>query len=413
MASAGAEKPSPAGDLHTGWWIARRYLLARGHGYASFINWVSFVGLGLGVMILTVVISVMNGFDREITSRTLSAVPHAVVGSTPAPDDLANLQRLPGVAHVSRYFEGEAMLVVGRSVDFIALAGVDAGGARHLPRLLDDNARQALGLVPGSIVLGETLADARRLAIGDPVSLVFATPAAGGVKPRIERFELVATFGIGADADAALGIVSRDEIVRRGLASAGVDGWRLHLDDPRQAPKLAERVRGALGGNAKVRFWMDDYGALLRAVKIEKAIMFALLALIVAIAAFNIVSGQAMLVNDKRGDVAMLTTMGASRLLLTSMFLLQGFAVAFGGVAAGLAVGLAIAFNADAVLTALAAATGVSIIEGSWFTAIPSEVKLTDVVAIAGMALGVSLIAVLVPAAKAAAENPAEALHAG
>ena len=406
------ERRSPGGDLCTGWWIARRYLLARGRGYASFINWVSFAGLALGVMILTVVISVMNGFDREITSRTLSAVPHAVVTAEHELEDLASLRRLPGVAHVSRYFEGEAMLAVGRSVDFIALAGVDAGGARHLPRLLDGNARQALERVPGGIVLGETLADARRLAIGDPLPLVLATPAAGGVKPRIERFELVATFAIGADADATLGIVGRDEIARRGLASAGIDGWRLHLDDPRAAPRLAERIRSALGGSAKVRFWMDDYGALLRAVKIEKAIMFALLALIVAIAAFNIVSGQAMLVNDKRGDVAMLTTMGASRLLLTTMFFLQGFAVAFAGVAAGLALGLAIAFNADAVLTLLAAATGVSVIEGSWFTAIPAEVQPADVAAIAGMALGVSLIAVLVPAAKAAAENPAEALHA-
>ena len=139
--------------------------------------------------------------------------------------------------------------------------------------------------------------------------------------------------------------------------------------------------------------------------------MFALLALIVAIAAFNIVSGQAMLVSDKRGDIAMLATIGASRRLLVWTFFLQGFAVAGIGVASGLAIGLAIALNADAVASVLAAATGVSIIDGTWFTEIPSEVKISDLVAIAALSLGLSLLAVLAPAFKATAENPAEALH--
>ena len=178
------------------------------------------------------------------------------------------------------------------------------------------------------------------------------------------------------------------------------------------APALAPRVRSALEADAgaEVRFWMDDYGALFRAVKIEKAIMFALLALIIAIAAFNMVSGQAMLVNDKRRDVAILGTMGASRRLLVSVFFLQGFVVAFIGVAAGLASGVAIAVNADAAASLLVGLVG-SIVEGTWFASIPSDVQSGDLVAIAGLSLGLSLLGVLAPALKATAANPAEALH--
>ena len=171
-------------------------------------------------------------------------------------------------------------------------------------------------------------------------------------------------------------------------------------------------MRAALAAHpgAEVRFWMDDYGALFRAVKIEKAIMFALLALIVAIAAFNMVSGQAMLVNDKRRDVAILGTMGASRRLLVAVFFLQGFVVASIGVAAGLAGGVALAVNADQVASLLIGLVG-SIIEGTWFASIPSDVQSGDLFAIAGLSLGLSLFAVLAPALKATAANPAEALH--
>ena len=401
-----------AADLRTALWIARRYLFARRHGYATLINWVSFVGVALGVAILTVVVSVMNGFDREITRRVLSAVPHAVVSrraasaTDAAAPDFSAVLAVDGVRHVSRFFQGEAMLVRGGSVDFIALAGVDGGGAQRLNALLDRDATQRL-LDGGGIVLGAPLADARGIDLGDPVLLVVAAPSRGGVRPRIERFELAGTFEIGAEVDAALGIVRHDEIARRSLAAAGTDGWRLHLADPARAPDMAASIRAALGAGVEVRFWMDDYGELFRAVKIEKAIMFALLALIVGIAAFNIVSGQAMLVNDKRGDIAMLGTIGASRRLLVWTFFLQGFAVAFLGLATGLAAGVAIAMNAAAAADLI----GASIIEGTWFTEIPCQILASDLVAITALSLGVSLLAVLVPAFKAVAENPAAALH--
>ena len=390
--------------------VARRYLFARSHGYATLINWVSFAGLALGVMTLTVVVSVMNGFDREITGRILSIVPHAVVES-PSGDQspVDALRDVAGVDHVSRFFEGEAMLAAGGTVHFIALAGLDTDGLQHLAAIGDD-AKSALTGIPGGILLGAPLAAAKRLDVGDPVTLVITLPGEAGVRPRVERFELASTFEIGADPDAGLGIVRHDEIVRRGLTRAGADGLRLALAEPFNAPTLAPAIRTALGREGTVRFWTDDYGELFRAVQIEKGIMFALLALIVAIAAFNIVSGQAMLVNDKRGDVAMLATMGASRGLLVTVFYLQGFAVAFIGVAVGLLVGVVVALNAGP-LASLLDLVGASIIEDTWFSEVPSEVRIADLGVIALLSLGLSTVAVLAPALRVVGENPATALH--
>ena len=406
-----ADRRAALGVARTSLMVARRYLFARSHGYATLINWVSFSGLALGVMTLTVVVSVMNGFDREITGRILSIVPHAVVelpGAEPALLDA--LRHVPGVEHVSRFFEGEAMLAAGGTVHFVALAGLDAGGLQHLAAV-DDDALSALADTPGGILLGAPLAAAKRLDVGDPVTLVITLPSDAGVRPRVERFELAGTFEIGADPDAGLGIVRHDEIVRRGLTGAGADGLRLAFADPFEAPTLAPAIGRALGTGASVRFWTDDYGELFRAVQIEKGIMFVLLALIVAIAAFNIVSGQAMLVNDKRGDVAMLATMGASRGLLVTVFYLQGFAVASMGVAVGLLVGVVVAVNAGAVASVLDL-VGASIIEDTWFSEVPSEVRIADLGLISLLSLGLSTVAVLAPALRVVGENPATALHA-
>ena len=207
-------------------------------------------------------------------------------------------------------------------------------------------------------------------------SLWVATPSSTGVRPRIERFILVGTFELRAEPDAGLVVARRADVVDRGLVGAGLDGWRLQLDDPLKAPLLAERIGAVLGPDVAVRFWTDEYGELFRAVRIEKAIMFALLALIVAVASLNIVSGQAMLVNDKRGDVAMLATMGASRRLLVGVFFLQGFGVAFLGVAAGLAIGMVVAANANAVVSFFEGLVGASVDRGNLLRTDPLPARL-------------------------------------
>ena len=398
-------------QMRTALWIARRYLLARSHGYATFINWVSFVGLVLGVLILTVVLAIMNGFDREMTGRILSAVPHGFFlydGDPP----IADLQAIDGVSSVTRLFQGEAMATRYGGAAFIGLAAVDTADAHELTRVLPGQALENLVSTPGGIVLGAALARDLRLGAGDTVRLMIPVASSGGVRARIERFTLAGTFELRAQPDATLAIARREDIVERGLTDAGLDGWRLQLTDPLDAPRLTERIGTVLGPGVTVRFWTDEYGELFRAVAIEKAIMFALLALIVAIASLNIVSGQAMLVNDKRGDIAMLATMGASRRLLVGVFFLQGFSVAVMGVAVGLAVGIAVAANANAVVSFFEGLVGASVIEGTYFDRIHSDLVWPDILAIVGVSLGLSLAAVLRPAFKAAAENPAEALHA-
>lgn len=392
--------------------IAWRYLFARSHGYATFVNWVSFFGLLLGVMILTVVVSVMNGFDREISQRVLSIVPHALITpAQPATFDAGPLIAVAGVAGVSRFYQAEAMLVHRAGVDFVALAAFDAEGFRHTLSL-GGEPLEALSKRGGGVLLGRALAAARGLSVGDSVTLVLAAPSAAGARPRVQHFQLAGTFETGADPDTALVVAQRSEIVRRGLVDSGLDAWRLHLQRPAVAAELVPEVYAALGQQAAtVRFWMDDYGELFRAVKIEKAMMFALLALIVAIASFNIVSGQAMLVNDKRRDIAMLTTIGSARGLLIAVFFLQGFVVAFFAVATGLAAGVVVALNAGTLAGALAAATGFSIVDGTWFAEVPSSVQAMDLAIIGALSLGLSLLAVLVPAFKATATNPADALH--
>ena len=399
-------------ETRTALWIARRYLLARSHGYATFINWVSFAGLVLGVLILTVVLSIMNGFDREMTGRILSAVPHGFFeyhGEAP----IADLQAIDGVSGAMRLFQGEAMAPTRTGgVAFVALAAVDVADAHRLPRLLSGQALENLVSTPGSLVLGTALARDLRVDVGDTVRLMIPVATSAGVRARVERFSVAGTFTLRAQPDDVLAIARREDIVERGLADAGLDGWRLQLDDPLDVPRLAERIRAVLGPGIAVRFWTDDYGELFRAIKIEKGIMFALLALIVAIASLNIVSGQAMLVNDKRGDIAMLATMGASRRLIVGVFFLQGFSVAVLGVAVGLAIGIAVAANANAVVSFFEGLIGASVIEGTYFDQIHSHLVWPDVLAIVGVCLGLSLAAVLRPAFKAAAENPAEALHA-
>lgn len=399
------------GEIRTARWIARRYLLARSHGYATFINWVSFVGLVLGVLILTVVLAIMNGFDREMTGRILSAVPHGFFQYRDDPP-IAELQSIDGVDSVTRMFQAEAMATGYGGEAFIGLTAVDMADAHRLPGVLSGQALENLVSTPGGIVLGAALARDLRLGVGDTVRLMIPVASSGGVRARIERFRLAGTFELRAQPDAVLAIARREDIVDRGLADAGLDGWRLQLADALDAPRLAERISTVLGPGVAVRFWTDEYGELFRAVRIEKAIMFALLALIVAIASLNIVSGQAMLVNDKRGDIAMLATMGATRRLLVGVFFLQGFSVAVLGVTVGLAVGIVVAAKANAVVTFFERLVGASVIEGTYFDQIHSHLVWPDVLAIVGVSLGLSLVAVLRPAFKAAAETPAEALHA-
>ncbi len=400
-------------------WIALRYLFAGQHQYARFISWVSLVGIALGVAVLLLVLSVMNGFDRELTQRILGTVPHVLIAGADTHEDsvLAPVDRYSEVVSAFPFFQSQAMVTRSASVSPVAIYGIDAAGVQALPMLANNasvNLIDALGK-PRTIVLGAPLARSLGLLLGDSVMVMLTTANASQVKPQFERFVLTGTFQIGAELDYGLALVNLEQMRAPRFAKTGSFGTRLVLNDPYAAPELATSIAADLAADgvtaSRVSDWGDTYGELFRAVKTEKAMMFVLLVLIVGIASFNVVAGQAMLVNDKRGDIAILRTMGASDGAVLSVFLLQGFLTSLLGVVLGLVFGMALALNITAIVSTLEGFTGARVLEGTYFVEVPSQLLLGDVVAVVLLALGISAIAAFLPARKALAVNPVTALH--
>lgn len=396
-------------------WIALRYLLAGQHQYARFIGWVSLVGIALGVAVLILVLSVMNGFDRELTSRILGTVPHVLVEpeQPQGANATAAFAELPGVQGSFPFFQSQAMVTRSSSVSPVAIYGIDEQGIAMLPMLRDNSdvdLAEALGK-PRSMVLGAPLARSLGLLPGDWVMVMLTTATESRVKPQFERFQLTGTFEVGAELDYGLALVNLEQMRTPKLAATGSFGTRLMLDDPYAAPELGPRLQAQLGAEVQVSHWGDTYGELFRAVKLEKSMMFVLLVLIVGIAAFNVVAGQAMLVNDKRGDIAILRTMGAGDSALLQIFLLQGFLTSLLGVICGIVLGVILALNITTLVAAIEGLTGARVLEGTYFLEVPSELLAGDVLAVAGLALGIGALAAFFPAYKALAVNPVTALH--
>ncbi len=401
----------------TSLWIGWRYLRGQRRQFASFITWVSVIGLGLGVAVLVLVISVMNGFDRELKSRILGVIPHLVL--QPANADLATAQALAPTQFATlgaafHFFSAEGMVMRDGTVHALNLYGIDAQGTAHLPMLAQQMRQGQLADLTGSggLIMGAPLARHLGLYLGDDVTLVLSTPVAGTVRPRFERFQLVGTFELGAEPDYGLVLVDLAEVARRQLQTTGSSGIRVVLADAMALDQAHAQLQSLLPNDWRALDWRQQYGALFRAVQMEKSMMFVLLALIVAVAAFNIISAQAMLVHEKRADIAILRTMGASSGLIFRMVLLQGMLVAFAGLGFGLLLGVLLASFVTETLAVLEWVLGARLLEGSYFDRVPSKILFSDLLTIAGMALLLCVGASLYPARRAAALNPADSLHA-
>ena len=397
-------------------WIALRYLLAGQHQYARFISWVSLLGIALGVAVLILVLSVMNGFDRELTARILGTVPHVLVEGDVGPEYAERISATESVQAAFDFFQSQAMVTRGSSVSPVAIYGVNASAIEALP-MLANNASVDLASAlqkPRSIVLGAPLARSLGLLPGDSVMVMLTTAAESRVKPQFERFVLEGTFEIGAELDYGLALVSLAQMREPRFRRTGTLGVRLVLDDPYAAPAVARSVSDLQSGRSTplvVSHWGETYGELFRAVKLEKAMMFVLLVLIVGIAAFNVVAGQAMLVNDKRGDIAILRTMGADDSTVLRVFLLQGFLTSVLGVLFGVLLGVLLASNITALVTWIEGFAGARVLDGTYFVQVPSELLVGDVLGVVALALGIGALAALLPARKALAVNPVTALH--
>jgi lipoprotein-releasing system permease protein len=408
--------------------VGLRYTRARRgagrNGFVSFIAFTSMAGIALGVAALIVVLSVMNGFQDELRNRILSVASHIEVRAFSG--EMADWKKVaaaartqPRVKAAAPYVLGQAMLSAGDANRGALVRGVD-------PALEDTvadigahmRAGSLAALKPGEfgIVLGSELARALGVRVGDPVVVIVpqgtVTPA--GTLPRVKSFHVVGVFEIGMfEFDNGLSLIELSDAQKLYRMGDAVSGVRLKLDDMFAAPEVARDLLAVLPVDAEVRDWTQSHANFFRAVAIEKRVMFIILTLIVAVAAFNIVSAQVMVVTDKQADIAILRTLGAAPSSILTIFIIQGALVGIIGTLIGVAGGVALALNIDIVVPAIERAFGIQFLDKSvyYISELPSDLQRGDITLIALIALALALIATLYPSWRAAKVNPAEALR--
>ncbi|MDM7457571.1 MAG: lipoprotein-releasing ABC transporter permease subunit [Tepidimonas sp.] len=411
-----------------GWRYTRAGRATRRNGFISFISAVSMLGIALGVAALIIVLSVMNGFQKEVRDRMLGVLSHIEVLSTTGEaladpgGTMARVHQHPQVRAVAPFIAEQGLLARGQDMKGAVIRGIDPAQEPAVTALGADLAVQAFGaLQPGrfGIVLGAALARSLGVTTGDAVTLVVPsgqlTPA--GVVPRLRQMTVVGLFDSGHyEYDATLALVHLED-AQRLFRLAGPTGIRVRLDDLHAAREvaieLAAQLEPALGPGVLVRDWTRANRTWFAAVQVEKRMMFIILTLIVAVAAFNLVSTLVMTVTDKRADIAILRTLGASPRSVMAIFVVQGAAVGVVGTALGLALGLGVALHIDTLVPALERLLGVHFLPQDIYliSRMPSDPQTGDIVPIAVISLVLAFVATLYPSWRASRLNPAEALR--
>jgi lipoprotein-releasing system permease protein len=412
-------------EWQIGWRYTRAGRAGRRNGFISFISFVSVIGITLGVMALIVVLSVMNGFQKEVRDRMLSAIAHVEIlqpQGAGLPDwqaVAAKARQDPAVRAAAPFIAVQSLLARGEDMRGVLVRGVlpDAEpGITDLAAQLQQDG--TLGqLQPGAwrILLGAELARALGVRVGDPVTLITpggqVTPA--GVMPRLKQFTVAGVFSVGHyEYDSALALVHMEDAARL-YRTGGPTGVQLKLADVHEAREVGWRLAEALGPDLRVRDWTRTNAAWYDAVQIEKRMMFIILTLIVAVAAFNLVSTLVMTVTDKRADIAILRTLGASPRSVMGIFVVQGATAGIGGTLAGIGLGLLIATNIDVIVPAIERLLGVAFLPSSIYVInrMPSDPQMADILPIALISLVLAFLATLYPSWRASRVNPAEALR--
>lgn len=405
--------------------VGLRYTRAkRRNHFISFISLISMLGIALGVTALITVLSVMNGFAKELRGRILSVASHVTV--TGPQERLVDWQSLsdtlkqtPHAVGFAPYTMGQAMVTRGKAVSGIVVRGI---APAQEPQVSDLDRKMTAGrldaLHPGEfgIVLGRELAWKLDADIGTPVTLLIPqgqfTPA--GLLPRMKRFTVVGIFEIGMyEYDSGLALIHLDDGALLYQLGDAVTGLRVKLDDVYAAPAVGARLASDLGPGYRVRDWSLEHANFFRALKIEKTVMFVILSLIVAVAAFNIISTLVMVVQDKKSDIAILRTLGVSPGSVMGIFIVQGTLIGLIGTLLGVAGGVALALNVETVVPFLERVFKTTFLAADvyYISELPSDMRWADVVEIAGASFAMSLLATLYPAWRAAQTQPAEALR--
>ncbi|HJS89569.1 MAG TPA: lipoprotein-releasing ABC transporter permease subunit [Steroidobacteraceae bacterium] len=409
------------------WLVGTRYLRsAHRRGFVSFVALMSVCGLALGVATLIVVLSVMNGFGRELRARILSVTADGTImglqGTLSGWQALQQrIEREPGVRIATPYVESQAMLTHGEDITGASVRGVLPEEERRATGLAQRVVAGSLeDLQPGRyrVILGSALAQALRVRVGESVVLIapqgVATPT--GVMPRMRRFQVAGLFHSGMyEYDRGLALVSLTDAARLfDLAPGQVTGLRLSLDDPWQAPKVVRRVAYELGGPGYyVSDWTENHANFFRSIESTKSLMFVMLSMIVAVAAFNIVATLVMIVKEKQTDIAILRTFGAGPRNVLAIFAIQGILIGLAGTLLGAGLGILISHNLQALVGGLERLLHTQFLDPRvyYMSDLPAHVEGFDVLRVCAIAFLLCALATLYPAWRAGRTAPAQALR--
>lgn len=404
-------------------YIGWRYLGAkRRNQLISFTSVISMIGLALGVMVLIIVLSVMNGFERELRDRILGMVPHGVLSASAPFSDWEILREQvlanPSVLGAAPLITDTAMLISPRETTGALVTGVE-------PSLLDDVsilsqhmiAGDLAGLQPGSwhIILGESLARRLGVRVGDRVNVMVPEVSVSimGIQPRFKRFTVSGLFRVGAQIDGETAFVHHADMAVLKRMPDQVTAIQLRYDDLFAAPRITREIAQSLPGPFQASDWTRTQGNLFQAIQIEKRMVSLLLFMIVAVAGFNIISSLTMLVTEKQSDIAILRTMGATPGQIMGIFLVQGGLIGIIGIMVGVVLGVLGALTIDRIVAFVEGLLGIEVLDGSvyFISFLPSELRLSDVTLIVSVSFAMTFLSTLYPAWRAAKLPPAEALR--
>ena len=405
--------------------IALRYMRSRNKNrFISFISLISILGIAIAVAVLIIVLSVMNGFEYEVRTKILSVVSHgAITGAGGRLDDWRQVQNIaenhPETASVARFITGQGMLVGDERIKGVQIRGVHPDAELRtsgFQEMMESGNLTSLGARAYRIIIGRALADLLGVEVGDKLILIISrgvtTPA--GLVPRMRRFEVSGIFNAGMyEYDQGLALINVEDAARLFQLGDAVSGVRLAVHNPMRAPFTVREIAQSLDRDVFITDWTRQHANFFRSIQLTKSIIFMILLLVIAVAAFNIVSTLVMVVREKHAEIAILRTLGASPAGILGVFITQGTLIGFLGTSMGLVLGIIVTVNLSGIVMAVEKVLGFKFLAPDvyFISDFPSRIDSGDVIEVALIGIFLSFVSTMIPAWKAATMAPAEALR--